>query len=173
MCIINVYVDQYPDGKQVEFQSKTHCQLFLDGNPGQPCDKQSTIENPVRMIEFDEPSMEDTWILESLESLPRRIQQQNQIRRRLRVPSVSKIRGWVDVNKRGDQGDDEETDMPEVWLKSSEHQEEATPSTLSEEQRPTRSSFKQQVTEGLANGPSEKTCALCSKPVNPDLKDEQ
>jgi hypothetical protein len=57
MCVTNVYVDQYPDGKQVEFRQTSYCQY---GQPlaGRPCQKLSTLENPVRKIQFGEPTTE-------------------------------------------------------------------------------------------------------------------
>lgn len=55
MCVTNVFVDQYPDGKQVEFRQTSYCQY---GQPmaGRPCQKLSTLENPVRKIQFGEPT---------------------------------------------------------------------------------------------------------------------
>lgn len=55
MCVTNVYVDQYPDGKQVEFRQTSYCKY---GQPmaGRPCQKLSTLENPVRNIQFGEPT---------------------------------------------------------------------------------------------------------------------
>ena len=57
MCVTNVYVDQFPDGKQVEFRQTSYCQY---GQPfaGRPCQKLSTLENPVRKIQFGEPTTE-------------------------------------------------------------------------------------------------------------------
>jgi hypothetical protein len=55
MCVINVYVDQYPDGKQVQFRQASFCQY---GQPGRACQKLSTLENPVRKIQFGEPTTE-------------------------------------------------------------------------------------------------------------------
>jgi hypothetical protein len=55
MCVTNVYVDRYPDWKEVEFRQTSYCQY---GEPGRPCSKLSTLENPIREIEFGEPSTE-------------------------------------------------------------------------------------------------------------------
>lgn len=55
MCVINVYVDQLPDGQQFEFKQMSFCQY---GQPGRPCQKLSTLENPVRKIQFGEPTTE-------------------------------------------------------------------------------------------------------------------
>lgn len=55
MCVTNVYVDRYPDGKELEFRDTEICQY---GAPGRPCAKLSTLENPVRNIQFGEPTTE-------------------------------------------------------------------------------------------------------------------
>ncbi|KAH7348614.1 hypothetical protein BKA65DRAFT_550682 [Rhexocercosporidium sp. MPI-PUGE-AT-0058] len=55
MCVTNVYVDRYPDGKESEFRQTSFCQYGL---PGRPCQKLSTLENPVRKIQFGEPTTE-------------------------------------------------------------------------------------------------------------------
>lgn len=55
MCVTNVYVDRYPDGKDIEFRQTSFCQY---GQPGRPCQKLSTLENPVRKIQFGEPTTE-------------------------------------------------------------------------------------------------------------------
>ncbi|KUJ19107.1 uncharacterized protein LY89DRAFT_477154 [Mollisia scopiformis] len=55
MCVTNVYVDRYPDGKELEFRHTEICQY---GAPGRPCPKLSTLENPVRNIQFGEPTTE-------------------------------------------------------------------------------------------------------------------
>ncbi|KAK2624780.1 hypothetical protein QTJ16_005973 [Diplocarpon rosae] len=55
MCIINVYVDRFPDGKETAFRQTAFCQY---GRPGQPCQKLLTLENPVRTIQFGEPTTE-------------------------------------------------------------------------------------------------------------------
>lgn len=55
MCVTNVYVDRYPDGKESEFRQTSFCQY---GQPGRPCQKLSTLENPVRKIQFGEPTTE-------------------------------------------------------------------------------------------------------------------
>jgi hypothetical protein len=57
MCVTNVYTDQYPDGKQVEFRQTSYCQY---GQPfaARPCQKLTTLENAVRKIQFGEPTTE-------------------------------------------------------------------------------------------------------------------
>jgi hypothetical protein len=55
MCVTNVYVDRYPDGKDVKFRQTSHCPY---GKPGRPCKKLSTLENPVRKIQFGESTTE-------------------------------------------------------------------------------------------------------------------
>lgn len=55
MCVTNVYVDQYPDGETVDFRQTQYCAY---GQPGRPCQKLSTLENPVRTIQFGEPTTE-------------------------------------------------------------------------------------------------------------------
>ncbi|KAL2064198.1 hypothetical protein VTL71DRAFT_4692 [Oculimacula yallundae] len=52
MCVTNVYVDRYPDGKEIEFRQTSFCPY------GRPCQKLSTLENPVRKIQFGEPTTE-------------------------------------------------------------------------------------------------------------------
>lgn len=51
MCITNIYIDRYPDGREVEFRQLSTCQYGL---PGRPCSAHSTVENPVRRIQYDE-----------------------------------------------------------------------------------------------------------------------
>lgn len=53
MCVTNVYVDRYPDGREVEFRQTSICQY---GQPGKPCANLSILENPVRNIQFNEPT---------------------------------------------------------------------------------------------------------------------
>lgn len=55
MCQTNIFVDQYPNGQNVEFRQTSYCQY---GQPGRPCQKLSTLENPVRKIQFGEPTTE-------------------------------------------------------------------------------------------------------------------
>jgi len=55
MCVTNVYVDRFPDGKDVEFRQTQYCPY---GQPGRPCQKLSVLENPVRKIQFGEPTTE-------------------------------------------------------------------------------------------------------------------
>ena len=57
MCVTNVYTDQYPDGKENEFHQITYCPYGTRGRH-RPCQKLSTIENPVRKIQFGEPTTE-------------------------------------------------------------------------------------------------------------------
>ncbi len=53
MCVTNVYVDRYPDGREVKFRQTTLCQ---HGQPGRPCAKLAFLENPIRYIQFNEPT---------------------------------------------------------------------------------------------------------------------
>jgi len=55
MCVTNVYIDRYPNGQDVEFRQTSYCQY---GQSGRPCQKLSTLENPVRKIQFGEPTTE-------------------------------------------------------------------------------------------------------------------
>jgi hypothetical protein len=57
MCVTNVYVDRYPDGKEVEFRQTTYCE---NGKPaaGLACSKLSTFKNPTRNIQFGERTTE-------------------------------------------------------------------------------------------------------------------
>jgi len=55
MCVTNVYVDRYPDGRDIEFRQTSFCPY---GQPGRPCQKLSILENPVRKIQFGEPTTE-------------------------------------------------------------------------------------------------------------------
>ncbi|KAF4619028.1 hypothetical protein G7Y89_g14819 [Cudoniella acicularis] len=55
MCVTNIYVDRYPDGQALTFRQTSICQYGL---PGRPCPSHSTIENPVRKINFGEPTTE-------------------------------------------------------------------------------------------------------------------
>lgn len=55
MCVTNVYVDRYPDGREINFSQTEFCQY---GRPGAPCAKLSTLENPVRKIGFNELTTE-------------------------------------------------------------------------------------------------------------------
>lgn len=67
MCVTNVYVDRYPDGKELEFRHTEICQY---GAPGRPCAKLSTLENPVRNIQFGEPTTEYMIVASHKRSLP-------------------------------------------------------------------------------------------------------
>lgn len=51
MCITNIYVDRYPDGREVEVRQLSNCQY---GSQSRPCRTHSTVENPVRNIQFGE-----------------------------------------------------------------------------------------------------------------------
>lgn len=53
MCVTNIYVDRYPDGREIEYRHLSTCQY---GSPGRPCSAHSTLENPVRRIQYNEPS---------------------------------------------------------------------------------------------------------------------
>lgn len=53
MCVTNIYVDRYPDGREVEYRHLSTCQY---GAPNRPCATHSTQENPVRKIQFNEPT---------------------------------------------------------------------------------------------------------------------
>ncbi len=55
MCVTNVYIDRYPDGKEVEFRKISLCQY---GGPVRPCHNNTTLENPVRKIQFGERTTE-------------------------------------------------------------------------------------------------------------------
>ncbi len=55
MCVTNVYVDRYPDGRELSCSQTEFCQY---GRPGAPCAKLSTLENPVRKIGFNELTTE-------------------------------------------------------------------------------------------------------------------
>jgi len=53
MCVTNIYVDRYPDGREVEFHDLSTCQY---GSPGRPCHNHSIQESPPRRIAYNEPS---------------------------------------------------------------------------------------------------------------------
>lgn len=53
MCVTNIYVDRYPDGREVEFRQLSTCQYGL---PTRPCSSHSILENPTRKIAFGEPT---------------------------------------------------------------------------------------------------------------------
>ncbi|TVY46974.1 hypothetical protein LOCC1_G002877 [Lachnellula occidentalis] len=55
MCVTNIYLDRYPDGHIVEFRQTSICQY---GSKGRPCPTLSTIENPLRKINWGEASTE-------------------------------------------------------------------------------------------------------------------
>ncbi|KAL3425028.1 hypothetical protein PVAG01_04309 [Phlyctema vagabunda] len=51
MCVENVYIDIYPDGRQVEFRQTSICQY---GHPNRPCHTLTTLSNPPRYIKYGE-----------------------------------------------------------------------------------------------------------------------
>ncbi|RDW59628.1 hypothetical protein BP6252_12715 [Coleophoma cylindrospora] len=53
MCVENIYVDVYPDGKEVEFRKTSICQY---GELSRPCPTLTTLENPPRHIQYGEIS---------------------------------------------------------------------------------------------------------------------
>ncbi|TVY62824.1 hypothetical protein LSUE1_G009823 [Lachnellula suecica] len=55
MCVTNIYLDRFPDGHTLEFRQLAICQY---GSPGRPCPTLSTIENPVRKINWGEATTE-------------------------------------------------------------------------------------------------------------------
>ncbi|RFU24544.1 hypothetical protein B7463_g11796, partial [Scytalidium lignicola] len=55
MCVTNIYIDRYPNGREVEFRQTSLCQYGL---PGRPCQALTTLENPVRKIQYGELSTE-------------------------------------------------------------------------------------------------------------------
>jgi len=55
MCVTDIYVDRFPDGREVEFAQLTSCQY---GAPGRPCPTLSTQMHAVRKIQFGEPTTE-------------------------------------------------------------------------------------------------------------------
>lgn len=56
MCVTNVYVDRYPDGREIRYSDIELCQYGRPG--GMPCAKHSLLENPVRNIGFNELTTE-------------------------------------------------------------------------------------------------------------------
>ncbi|KFY41160.1 hypothetical protein V494_03168 [Pseudogymnoascus sp. VKM F-4513 (FW-928)] len=55
MCITEIYLDAYPDGAEVEFHRVKLCQ---HGYPEVPCDLHVTKEQPIRHIQYGEPTSE-------------------------------------------------------------------------------------------------------------------
>lgn len=51
MCVENIYIDLYPDGRQVEFRQTSICQF---GEPSRPCQTLTSLENPPRHIQYGE-----------------------------------------------------------------------------------------------------------------------
>jgi hypothetical protein len=66
MCVIEIFIDRYPDGGDVEFRQTRLCQY---GRPGRPCGNLSTLENTPRRIDYGEPTSE--FILRQLNTPPR------------------------------------------------------------------------------------------------------
>jgi hypothetical protein len=66
MCVTEVYIDRYPNGRQVEFRQTRLCQY---GRPGMPCENLSTLENTPRKIGYGEPTSE--FIIRQLNTPPR------------------------------------------------------------------------------------------------------
>ena len=56
MCVTNIYVDVYPDGMSRTFSQVSLCQYGVP--TGRPCSKASTIKEPIRKIQWDEPTTE-------------------------------------------------------------------------------------------------------------------
>ncbi|OBT68333.1 hypothetical protein VE03_02302 [Pseudogymnoascus sp. 23342-1-I1] len=55
MCITEIFVDSYPDGQEVEFHRVKLCQ---HGYPEDPCDLHVVKEQPIRYIQYGEPTSE-------------------------------------------------------------------------------------------------------------------
>ncbi|PVH82277.1 hypothetical protein DL98DRAFT_143111 [Cadophora sp. DSE1049] len=55
MCVMNIYIDRYPNGQGVEYRQTAYCQ---NGQPGRPCHRLSIVENPVRAVQSGEPTTE-------------------------------------------------------------------------------------------------------------------
>jgi hypothetical protein len=66
MCVTGVYIDRYPNGRQVEFRQTRLCQY---GRPGRLCENHSTRENTPRRIDYGEPTSE--FIIRQLNTPPR------------------------------------------------------------------------------------------------------
>lgn len=56
MCVENIYIDVYPDGRQVEFRQTSICQY---GQPDHPCHTLTTLTNPPRHINYGEITARD------------------------------------------------------------------------------------------------------------------
>jgi hypothetical protein len=66
MCVTDIYIDRYPNGREVGFRQTRLCQY---GRPGRPCENHSTLENTPRRIGYDEPTSE--FIIRQLNTPPR------------------------------------------------------------------------------------------------------
>ncbi|KFY87203.1 hypothetical protein V500_07131 [Pseudogymnoascus sp. VKM F-4518 (FW-2643)] len=55
MCVTEIFVDSYPDGAEVEFHRVKLCQ---HGYPEEPCDMHIVKEQPIRFIQYGEPTSE-------------------------------------------------------------------------------------------------------------------
>jgi len=68
MCVTSIYIDRYPDGRDVEFRQTSICQY---GQPGNPCATLSTLEKPPRKIQYGEPSTQYMLTQPSPQTPPR------------------------------------------------------------------------------------------------------
>ncbi|KFY28909.1 hypothetical protein V493_02661 [Pseudogymnoascus sp. VKM F-4281 (FW-2241)] len=66
MCITDIFVDSYPDGAEVEFHRVKLCQ---HGYPEDPCDLHIVKEQPIRHIQYGEPTSE--FMISQIRSPPR------------------------------------------------------------------------------------------------------
>ncbi|KFY63022.1 hypothetical protein V496_04294 [Pseudogymnoascus sp. VKM F-4515 (FW-2607)] len=66
MCVTEIFVDSYPDGAEVEFHRVKLCQ---HGYPEDPCDLHVVKEQPIRYIQYGEPTSE--FIISQMRSTPR------------------------------------------------------------------------------------------------------
>ncbi|OBT58946.1 hypothetical protein VE04_00848 [Pseudogymnoascus sp. 24MN13] len=66
MCVTEIFVDSYPDGAEVEFHRVKLCQ---HGYPEDPCDLHVVKEQPIRFIQYGEPTSE--FIISQIRSPPR------------------------------------------------------------------------------------------------------
>jgi len=66
MCVTEIYIDRYPNGREVQFRQIRLCQY---GRPGRPCENHSTLENTPRRIGYGEPTSE--FIIRQLNTPPR------------------------------------------------------------------------------------------------------
>ncbi|KFX91936.1 hypothetical protein V490_05657 [Pseudogymnoascus sp. VKM F-3557] len=66
MCITEIFIDSYPDGAEVEFHRVKLCQ---QGYPEDPCDLHVVKPQPVRYIQYGEPTSE--FIISQLRTPPR------------------------------------------------------------------------------------------------------